>query len=388
MKLGELCDICSGGTPKRSVPEYWSKGSIPWVKIGDISSKYVSSTEEWITEEGLKGSSAKMLAPGALLYSIFASIGAVGILEIPAATNQAIAGLTIKTDRIKRDYLYYFLKSQETFAKSSGRGAAQNNINLTILRGMEVPLPSIDDQRAIVEQLDAVEIQIERTIVQRDQLDSLVKSRFVEMFGDPNLIQQGETWERIGNICEVVGGATPKTSVEEYWNGELPWITPAEIKEGDKFLYDTQRKLSEAGVRSTSMSRMPIGTVILSSRAPIGKVAIAGIEMYCNQGFKNLICGPEVLPGYLYELLRANSEYLNSLGRGATFKELSKKTVEKIKIPVPSLERQREFVDFVSKVDKLRFMLLGNPSPTYRSRSFCCSTNSGNGRVILEVNDY
>lgn len=61
MKLGELCDICSGGTPKRSVPEYWSKGSIPWVKIGDISSKYVSSTEEWITEEGLKGSSAKML---------------------------------------------------------------------------------------------------------------------------------------------------------------------------------------------------------------------------------------------------------------------------------------------------------------------------------------
>lgn len=355
MKLGELCDICSGGTPKRSVPEYWSKGSIPWVKISDISSKYVSSTEEWITEEGLKGSSAKMLAPGALLYSIFASIGAVGILEIPAATNQAIAGLTIKTDRIKRDYLYYFLKSQETFAKSSGRGAAQNNINLTILRGMEVPLPSIDDQRAIVEQLDAVEIQIERTIVQRDQLDSLVKSRFVEMFGDPNLIQQGETWERIGNICEVVGGATPKTSVEEYWNGELPWITPAEIKEGDKFLYDTQRKLSEAGVRSTSMSRMPIGTVILSSRAPIGKVAIAGIEMYCNQGFKNLICGPEVLPGYLYELLRANSEYLNSLGRGATFKELSKKTVEKIKIPVPSLERQREFVDFVSKVDKLRF---------------------------------
>lgn len=214
------------------------------------------------------------------------------------------------------------------------------------------------------------------------------KSGFVEMFGDPNLIQQGETWERIGNICEVVGGATPKTSVEEYWNGELPWITPAEIKEGDKFLYDTQRKLSEAGVRSTSMSRMPIGTVILSSRAPIGKVAIAGIEMYCNQGFKNLICGPEVLPGYLYELLRANSEYLNSLGRGATFKELSKKTVEKIKIPVPSLERQREFVDFVSKVDKLRFMLLGNPSPTYRSRSFCCSTNSGNGRVILEVNDY
>lgn len=358
VKLGELCDICSGGTPKRSTSKYWNEGSIPWVKISDISNKYVYSTEERITEEGLKCSSAKMLAPGTLLYSIFASIGAVGILKIPATTNQAIAGLSIKTDKIDRDYLYHFLKSREALAKSSGRGAAQNNINLTILRGMEVPVPPIDEQKSIAGKLEEVTAQIEKAKSFHDQLNSLVKSRFVEMFGDPNLIQQSETWERIGNLCEVVGGATPKTSVDEYWNGGLPWITPAEIKEGDKFLYDTQRKLSEAGVRSTSMSRMPIGTVILSSRAPIGKVAIAGIEMYCNQGFKNLICGPEVLPGYLYELLRANSEYLNSLGRGATFKELSKKTVDNIKIPVPALERQGEFVDFASKVDKLRFRCL------------------------------
>lgn len=179
VRLGKLCDVRSGGTPKRSVPEYWNEGSIPWVKISDISNKYVSSTEEQITEEGLRGSSAKILAPGTLLYSIFASIGAVGILEIPAATNQAIAGLSIKTDRVIRDYLYHFLKSQEALAKSSGRGAAQNNINLTILRGMEVPLPSIDDQKEIVDQLEGIAVQIEQATAQIDQLDSLVKSRFI-----------------------------------------------------------------------------------------------------------------------------------------------------------------------------------------------------------------
>ena len=126
VKLGELCEICSGGTPKRSVAEYWKDGTIPWVKIGDMSEKYVSSTEERITDAGFNNSSVKMLEPGTLLYSIFASIGAVSILKIPATTNQAIAGLKIKDDSLDRDFLYHYLKSRESISKSSGRGAALN----------------------------------------------------------------------------------------------------------------------------------------------------------------------------------------------------------------------------------------------------------------------
>lgn len=109
VKLGELCEICSGGTPKRSVAEYWKDGTIPWVKIGDMSEKYVSSTEERITDAGFNNSSVKMLESGTLLYSIFASIGAVSILKIPATTNQAIAGLKIKDDSLDRDFLYHYL---------------------------------------------------------------------------------------------------------------------------------------------------------------------------------------------------------------------------------------------------------------------------------------
>lgn len=400
MKLGELCDICSGGTPKRSVPEYWSKGSIPWVKIGDISSKYVSSTEEWITEEGLKGSSAKMLAPGALLYSIFASIGAVGILEIPAATNQAIAGLTIKTDRIKRDYLYYFLKSQETFAKSSGRGAAQNNINLTILRGMEVPLPSIDDQRAIVEQLDAVEIQIERTIVQRDQLDSLVKSRFNELFGGCSA-KVGADWPSVP-ISEVV--QKPKS-------GE--WGEEDLVGDGIKVLRTTnftdtgvvdyakvvtrqidRKKLTNKGLKHGDILIEKSGG---SDKKPVGRVVLFEGEdnVYLNNNFTAALRikdATEVDYRYLFHFM-----YMN-YWQGGTRSFESKTTglhnlklgdyLAKTKIAVPPIGDQRDFSAFVCQVDKLRFMLLGNPSPTYRSCSFCCSTNSGNGRVILEVNDY
>ena len=97
---------------------------------------------------------------------------------------------------------------------------------------------------------------------------------------------------------------------------------------------------------------MPIDTVILSSRAPIGKVAIAGNTFYCNQGFKNIICNKEILPRYLYTVLLLNTEYLNSLGRGATFKEISKSIVENIRVPVPPIEVQEQFTAFVEQTDK------------------------------------
>jgi len=95
---------------------------------------------------------------------------------------------------------------------------------------------------------------------------------------------------KLGEICEIVSGSTPKTGIAEYWDGNLKWITPAEIDDESYIITDSARKLTKLGVKKTGLSSFPSGTVILSSRAPIGKVAIAGCEMYCNQGFKNLIC--------------------------------------------------------------------------------------------------
>ena len=137
---------------------------------------------------------------------------------------------------------------------------------------------------------------------------------------------------KLGQICEVVSGGTPKTNVEEYWNGEFNWITPAEINDNDYIISDTKRKITQLAIEKKKLPLLPKGTVLLSSRAPIGKVAITGKEMYCNQGFKNLICSDEICNEYLYWYLKSKKEYLNSLGRGAPFKEISKKIVENIEI--------------------------------------------------------
>ena len=158
---------------------------------------------------------------------------------------------------------------------------------------------------------------------------------------------------KLGQICEVVSGGTPKTNVEEYWNGEFDWITPAEINDNDYIISDTKRKITQLAIEKKKLTLLPKGTVLLSSRAPIGKVAIAGKEMYCNQGFKNLICSDEICNEYLYWYLKSKKEYLNSLGRGATFKEISKKIVENIEIKLPEIEQQRKIVNKLKEVDKI-----------------------------------
>lgn len=158
---------------------------------------------------------------------------------------------------------------------------------------------------------------------------------------------------RLGDICTVVSGSTPKSNIPEYWDGDIKWITPAELTEESYIITDSARHITEIGVQKTGLKPFPAGTVILSSRAPIGKTAIAGCEMFCNQGFKNLICSDQVNNRYLYWFLTCNTNYLNSLGRGATFKEISKGIVENIEIPLPPISKQVEIAEKFEKVSDL-----------------------------------
>ena len=155
--------------------------------------------------------------------------------------------------------------------------------------------------------------------------------------------------KRLGDICEIVTGATPKTNIKEFWDGDINWITPAELTEDTYIINESLRKITTEGVEKTGLKSFPKGTVILSSRAPIGKVAIAGCEMYCNQGFKNLVCSKQINNRFLYWYLKGHKEYLNSLGRGATFKEISKEIVDNIEICLPTLEKQKKYADILEQ---------------------------------------
>lgn len=257
-----------------------------------------------------------------------------------------------KDDKIFVRYLYYFLDEYVETLRELSIGGVIKYIKLCNLTDVIFPMPSIEEQKAIAEKLDKVSRLIEKRKQQLSLLDTLVKSKFVEMFGDFDLCHIQSNWMKIGDLATVIGGSTPKTEKAEFWNGEYCWITPAELDDGSFIVMDTVRKITKEGVDSCSLRKLPAGTVLLSSRAPIGKVAIAGVEMYCNQGFKNLICSKFLNPIYVYYLLKFNVKYLNSLGRGATFKEISKTIVENILIPVSKIDLQNQFADFVKQTEK------------------------------------
>ena len=351
VKLGDIFEISSGGTPLKSCPEYYG-GDIPWVKTGDLKSEYIYGVEDFITEDGLRNSSAKMYEEDTVLIAMYgATIGATSILKISACTNQACAAF-IRNDKVIPEYLYYFLKSQKKKFVKDGVGGAQPNISAGYLKKVEMELLSIEEQRIVVDILDKITNIINRRNQELIALDNLIKARFVEMFGE-GLVDDGRfPLLPVSDIGKVVSGATPQTGNADYWAGNNIWITPAELSEKSFIIYDSIRKITDEGVHSCAVNLLPIGTVILSSRAPIGKVAIVGTPMYCNQGFKNIIPNKKINSIYLYELLSMQTGYLNSLGRGATFKEISKQIVENIKVKVPPIELQNQFSDFVHQVDK------------------------------------
>ncbi|EFS3143748.1 restriction endonuclease subunit S [Campylobacter coli] len=210
-KLGDIAEISSGGTPSRSKKEYWDNGTIPWVKIKDIKEKFISTTEEFITEDGLKNSSAKLFKKGTLLYSIFATLGEVAILDIDATTNQAIAGINIKENNINSLYLMYFLRSIKDEISNKGRGVAQNNLNLSILKQIEIPLPPLKEQERIVGILDESFAKIDESIKILEQdllnLDELMQSALQKAFNplkdnakENYKLPQGWKMETLGEI--------------------------------------------------------------------------------------------------------------------------------------------------------------------------------------------
>ena len=156
-RLSDIAKITAGGTPSRKITSYWEGGTIPWLKIADMtaSGKYVRTASEYITEEGMKNSSAKLMNKGTLLYTIFASIGEVGILDFDATCNQAIANIDLYMPEMT-DYIYYYLKNLQTYMYSISKGCTQQNINQGILKNATIPLPPLAEQKRIVERIETI----------------------------------------------------------------------------------------------------------------------------------------------------------------------------------------------------------------------------------------
>ena len=359
VKLGDVCKIQSGGTPSRGNLNYWNNGNVPWVKISDIKEKYLSRTEEFITQEGLANSSAKIFPKETILYTIFATLGEVSILEIEATTNQAIAGLQIIDENICKDYLYYYLISLKPFVNEVGRGVAQNNINMQILRNFEIPLPSLEEQKAIARKLDKVSGLIEKRKTQLEKLSELVKSRFIEMFGD--VITNTKGWKQYV-FTDVASSRLGKMldAKQQTGNNSFPYLANFNVQ---WFKFDLS-SINQMDFDEDERVEFELkeGDLLVCEGGEIGRCAVWHNEMqscYFQKALHRVRCNTDLInPNYMAWWFKYNCEHNGFAaieGAKATIAHLPGAKLKLLSVTTPPIELQDEFAAFVEQVDKSKF---------------------------------
>ena len=357
VRLGDVCEIQSGGTPSRSKQEYWKNGNIPWIKIGDFSGKYLSQSSEFITEEGLNNSSAKLFSKGTILYSIFATLGEVSILNIDATTNQAIAGIKLRNEsEINIDFFYLYLKSLKDEVNRIGRGVAQNNINLSILKNFIIPLPPLETQKQIAAVLDKCTSLISKYKQILKKYDTLIKSRFIEMFDN----YQNSECQTLETLCSIITDGTHQPP--KFTTTGIPFLFVSNIA-GNKLTYETEKFISEETYKELyKRTPIEIGDILLSTVGSYGHPAI--VENDKKFLFQRHIA-----------YLKPKKDFINSVYfhgallspdvqkqieervKGIAQKTLNLSEIRKITIPVPPIDLQNDFASFVQQIDKSKFVV-------------------------------
>ena len=386
--IGEIADVVGGSTPSTKDPSNFD-GDIPWLTPKDLSGvhpKYVKRGARNLSKKGLKSCSARLLPRNSILLSSRAPIGYVAIAANPIATNQGFRSLVLK-EGYDHEFVYYWLKlstpelerhaSGSTFKELSGGAFKQIRIRLPQdrdeQRAIARILATLDDKielnRRMNETLEAMAQAIfkswfvdfdpvvvnalnagnpipdkfaERAAHYRDNPDALglpdhILRLFPDRFADSELGPIPEGWEvrPIGDVAKCVGGATPSTKKPEYWEGGTnPFLTPKDMASLDgPVVLDTERHITDDGVARISSGRLPIGTVLLSSRAPIGYLAINTVPVSVNQGIIAMICEGSVPNYYVYFWVKENIPVIKGEAGGTTFAEIGKRNFR----PVPML---------------------------------------------------
>lgn len=342
-KLGEICETTSGGTPSRGNKSYYS-GNIPWVKSGELNKGIIYDTEEKITEEAIKNSSAKIFPKGTLLIALYgATIGKLAFLGVDAATNQAVCGI-YQNDSIDSKYIYNFLFHKKQDLVKQGIGGAQPNISQTILKKLEIPLPPLETQQAIVSKIEELFSELDKGIADlktaQQQLktyrQSVLKSAFEGKLTNEN-VKEGELpegWEimKFGEVVNNYDGKRRPLSrvVRAKRQGMYRYYGATEIVDYiDDFLFDGKYLLiGEDGANLVSKSR-PLAFIVEG-------------KFWVNN-HAHIVQTKDILNiDYL-------SYYFNSLNlagfvTGTAQPKLNQANMNKIPVPVPSLEEQNKIV--------------------------------------------
>lgn len=356
MKLKDIGIIVTGNTPSKKNNEYYESNDILFVKPSDIEENYITSierSEEYISEKARK--KARILPEGAVLVTCIGTIGKVGILKQEATCNQQINAI-IPNDKVISKYLAYLMQSRQKMLQLKVNAPVVPIINKTDFSEIEINICDIEQQKQIVRQLDLLRSIIDKRKVQIDELQNIVKSQFVEMFGD--IVNNDKKWKqiRLEDISEIKSGGTPTRSNPEFFKGTIPWITTISLGKNVIDEYDAVEFITEEAINKSATKLVEKESLLFGIRVGVGKISMNKVPMCMNQDIVAITnINSRFRKLFLKKAIEEYSEYFNNQKRGATIQGITSNILKKIKLPVIELELQDKYLTFLNQMDKQKF---------------------------------
>ncbi|OYP91856.1 restriction endonuclease subunit S [Ligilactobacillus salivarius] len=361
-KLGDVANsYINGGTPDTQNKNYWI-GDIPWIQSSDLKNDDIWNVNinKYITNKAVNDSAAKLIPANSIAIVTRVGVGKLAYMSQEYSTSQDFLSLVdIKEDLIFIMYMLYFKISK---VSSSLQGTSIKGITKKELLNLSISIVNNTAEQNRIGQVfkildNSINLHEDYLQLLYDFRSFLLQKMFSINDTFPNLRfkQFNDKWKykKLGEVADIVSGGTPDTTKHDYWNGSINWYTPAEV--GNKiFVSDSQRKITNIGLENSSAKILPVGTVLFTSRAGIGKTAILKEKGSTNQGFQSIVPKQEFLDSYfIFSMSNILKKYGESHGAGSTFLEISGKELAKARISLPSITEQKNISKVLFKLDTI-----------------------------------
>ncbi len=354
IKIGNACDILNGFAFKSD--QYVDEG-IRVIRIANVQKGYIEDNAPAFYPLETKGIEKYMLDEGDLLMSLTGNVGRVAILEremLPAALNQRVACLRLKTDKIEKGYLFHILNSDffEKKCIQASNGVAQKNMSTEWLKEFSIPVYSKEEQKKITIILDKLRNVINIREKELHSLDELIKARFVELFGDINVNDKNWDCQPLGELCTIVRGGSPRP-IENFLGGDVPWIKIGDATDGESiYLNSTKEHIIQDGVKKSRLVKA--GSLIFANcGVSLGFARIITFDGCIHDGWLAMEDIDERLDKvFLLQALNQMTEHFRTIAPAGTQPNLNTAIMKTYKQIIPPIELQKDYTSFCKQVDK------------------------------------
>lgn len=354
-KLGTLATMSGGGTPPSRAAEYYG-GGILWASISDMTSagKHVEHTARTLSAAGLAASGAKAHEPGTVLYAMYASLGECSIAARPLSSSQAILGIRCG-GRLDPEFLYYYLQWIKPRVKTTGQHGTQSNLNQGMVQDLDIPLPTIEEQRRIgaaLADVDNLISAIEQLIAKKRSIMHAMMQQLVT--GRTRLKGYSADWlpVTLGSVARMNSGGTPPSTVSKYYGGTIPWVSVSDLTGGQKYIRRTEHTLSEEGLAASPARLYDKDVLLYAMYASLGECGLAEGRVSSSQAILGISVGPRLDREFLYYYLQFIKPKVKASGQQGTQPNLNAGMVRDFVLLLPERAEQTAIAQVLADADR------------------------------------